>query len=90
MAATALPKRASSTLSGSVFLITSDGRILNLPIPSRSSRDPLNWGAWKRAYAFLALMVFWVVAFVIIQAPSLMFTELSEEFTAEVWTRLSN
>jgi hypothetical protein len=86
MAATDLSKRASSSLSGSVFLITSDGRILNLPIPSKSSRDPLNWGAGKRACAFLALIVFGIVGFVIIQAPSLMFTELSEEFTAEVWT----
>lgn len=86
MAATTLSKHSSSSLSGSVFLITSDGRILSLPIPSRNSRDPLNWCAWKRGCAFLALIIFGIVGLVIIQAPSLMFTELSEEFTTEVWT----
>jgi len=46
----------------SVYIITSDGRTLKLPIPSSSPRDPLNWSPTKRCLAFTSLIIFTVVA----------------------------
>ncbi|KAH7360469.1 major facilitator superfamily transporter [Rhexocercosporidium sp. MPI-PUGE-AT-0058] len=37
-----------TSISTSVFLITSDGKTLRLPIPSSSPKDPLNWHPVKR------------------------------------------
>jgi len=51
-------QRDSRNFSGSVFLISSDGRMLSLPIPTSSSRDPLNWSKMKRARAFIAIFFF--------------------------------
>ena len=52
------PKYNSCDYSGSVFIISSEGQILKLPIPTKSAQDPLNWSKWKQARAFLALYVF--------------------------------
>ncbi|CZR66403.1 uncharacterized protein PAC_16304 [Phialocephala subalpina] len=76
-------KRDSADITGTVYLISSDGRILNLPIPTRSHRDPLNWSSRKRAGAFLALMFYSVTGLVIVQGVSLMFAPLGVEFTPE-------
>lgn len=77
-------KHASCDLSGSVYMIASDGRMLSLPIPTRSPRDPLNWSAKKRASALFAVISFAIVGLVQLQGPSLMFNELVKEYTAEV------
>jgi hypothetical protein len=77
-------KYESRDFSGSVFLISSDGRLLKLPIPTRSSRDPLNWSTMKRARAFIAIFFFSIMGLVLVQGPSLMFAPLSEEFSDEV------
>ncbi|KUJ09727.1 major facilitator superfamily transporter [Mollisia scopiformis] len=76
-------KRESRDLNGSVYLISSDGRVLSLPIPTRSHRDPLNWSARKRAGAVLALLFYSVTGLVVVQGPSLMFKPLAIEFTLE-------
>jgi MFS family permease len=77
-------KYESRDFSGSVFLISSDGRVLNLPIPTSSSRDPLNWSKGKRARAFIALSFFSMLGLVLVQGPSMMFVPLRTEFSDEV------
>jgi hypothetical protein len=77
-------KYDSRDFSGSVFLISSDGRMLRLPIPTRSPRDPLNWSKMKKARAFSAIFVFNVVGLVLIEGPSLMLESLKLEFSEEV------
>jgi hypothetical protein len=77
-------KYASRDFSGSVFIISSDGRMLKLPIPTSSSRDPLNWSKMKRARAFFVIFFFSITGLVVVQGPSLMFAPLLEEFSDEV------
>ena len=77
-------KRASRDLPGSVYLITSDGQTLSLPIPSKSYRDPLNWSLRKRAGAMLSVCYFATIAYTIIQGPSLMLIPLTTEFAGQV------
>ncbi|KAF1955963.1 MFS general substrate transporter [Byssothecium circinans] len=48
----------SCNLPGTVFLISSDGRVLNLPIPSESPHDPLIWSWKKRLLALFAIAFF--------------------------------
>lgn len=77
-------KHESYNLSGSVFLVTADGRTLDLPIPSDSKLDPLNWGWWKRARALFALWWYSVVTLAVVQAASLMMPGIVADFGAEV------
>ena len=77
-------KHASCELPGSVFLITSDGDQLSLPIPSKSPRDPLNWGTMKRARAFISIFLLAIIGMFLVQGPSLMFVPLTMEFSSEV------
>ena len=48
-------KHDSFTLSGSVVLITADGRTVSLPLPSQSPYDPLNWN-YLSSWSFLHVM----------------------------------
>lgn len=84
MASTIQSNRESSYLNGSVYLITSDGRILNLPIPSPSRRDPLNWNLKKRALAILSIWFFTFVGAILVQGASLAMNGLRDEFSFEV------
>jgi hypothetical protein len=84
MVSTISPNHNSSALPGSVFLITSDGRTLRLPIPSPSPNDPLNWSLWKRVCALGALFFFTTVGLVLVQGTSLLLIELGEEYTVKV------
>lgn len=72
-------------LSGSVYIVSSDGKIIRLPIPSRSPRDPLNWGPMKRALAFLAVAWYSVVSLVLMQGASLLFAGIRTDFGPQVW-----
>jgi hypothetical protein len=83
-----LPRPQSGDLSGSVYLIAANGRMLNLPMPSTSPRDPLNWSFDKRVRAFASMIFFTVVALAEVQGPSLMLAGLSQEYASEVWTCL--
>lgn len=69
-----------SGLQGSVFLVAADGSVLNLPIPSRSARDPLNWSARKRAGALIALLFNAIIILVLIQVASVLLKPLAMEF----------
>ena len=84
MAALGVSTRSSRDLSGSVYLITSDGRMLSLPIPTKSRRDPLNWSTKKRAGAFTALIFFAVNGLLLVQVPSLTFHGLRADYGPEV------
>ncbi|KIM97159.1 hypothetical protein OIDMADRAFT_130283 [Oidiodendron maius Zn] len=76
-------KHESRDLSGSVFLISGDGKMLRLPMPSTSPRDPLNWTGKKRACALLALLFFASFGLVETQAISLLLPALQQEYTAK-------
>lgn len=81
-------KRDSSQIPGTVYLITSNGEVLRLPIPSNSPQDPLNWGMKKRALAFLALASLGSTSLIVVQGASSLFSSLSKEFTLEVSWRV--
>lgn len=66
----------------SVFLITSDGQTLNLPIPSQSPDDPLNWSPLKRFFAVGAMGLFSVVGLILVQGTSLLLEELMVEYVS--------
>jgi hypothetical protein len=83
-----LPRPQSGDLSGSVFLITANGSMLSLPMPSTSPRDPLNWSLNKRVRAFASMIFFTTVGLAEVQGPSLMFAGLSREYASEVWKYL--
>ncbi|KAK0118586.1 hypothetical protein ONS95_007471 [Cadophora gregata] len=80
------PRRAkyeSCDFSGSVFIISSDGKVLKLPIPTKSAQDPLNWSKWKQARAFLALYVFSISAESLTQGASFLVEEFRNEFALQ-------
>ncbi|KAH7129186.1 major facilitator superfamily transporter [Dactylonectria macrodidyma] len=77
-------RRDSLDLPGSVFLISGDGRILRLPMPSNSPSDPLSWSPAKRFIALGALVLYSVVALLNVQAASLMYKPLLKEFSNEI------
>ncbi|RDW66850.1 MFS transporter-14 [Coleophoma crateriformis] len=68
---------------GSVYLITSDGRTLELPIPSRSPSDPLNWSWFKKSLSILAVFLFSVIGLVQVQGTALVLGMLENEYTPE-------
>ncbi|KAK0104784.1 hypothetical protein ONS95_005053 [Cadophora gregata] len=81
-ASTSQPQTSRITpaqLTGSVFLISSKGKTLNLPIPAKSPHDPLNWTARKRLVSFLVLLVFATVPLLTILGPSVMFEALAKD-----------
>ncbi|KAH8893015.1 MFS general substrate transporter [Thozetella sp. PMI_491] len=77
-------KHSSADLSGSVFLISGDGRMLSLPIPSASPRDPLSWSKRKRLAILGVMMFFAVIALFALVVPVLMYRSLSNEYTEEM------
>jgi hypothetical protein len=77
-------KHESYTLSGSVFLISANGHTIKLPTPSDSPADPLGWGRWKRAGAFLAVSWFSVVALAVAQAAGIFLRVISRDFGVDV------
>jgi hypothetical protein len=76
--------RESYMLSGSIFLITSSGKTLNLPVPSSSPADPLNWSMWKTTGAVAAIALYSVVSLTAVQAASLMYHGIMTEFGKQV------
>jgi hypothetical protein len=71
---------------GSVYLITSDGKLLNLPIPSRSPKDPLNWSLLRRTLALTSMSLFTIVGLVQVQGTGMLLglASLEQEYTPEV------
>ncbi|QGI84876.1 hypothetical protein CEK25_011605 [Fusarium fujikuroi] len=73
-------KRESVPTAGSVFFVSSNGRVLKLPIPSKSYRDPLTWSWSKRLMGFLALQCFSMAASFELNLPGLLLQAIGEEF----------
>lgn len=74
----------SDDLAGSIFLITSDGKTLKLPMPSNSPNDPLNWSLRKRILALSVITLYSIVSLMETQAASLLYRPLAAEFNAGV------
>ena len=70
----------SSVRSGSVYLISSDGKILYLPIPSDSRHDPLNFSKRKRALALFSIGLFSWIGLTLPQGAGLAINGLEAEF----------
>ncbi|KAF5022847.1 hypothetical protein F66182_5080 [Fusarium sp. NRRL 66182] len=81
--APSVDKRDSLHTAGSVFFVSAAGRVLKLPIPSRSHRDPLTWSSSKRFLALIALQFYSVVTSFEINAPGLIVAGLQHEFTQD-------
>lgn len=77
-------KRESYDLSGSVFLISKEGKTIDLPIPSNSRHDPLNWSAWKTGSAMVAVGWYSATSLTAVQAVSLMLKGIAPDFSKEV------
>ncbi|RYP91048.1 hypothetical protein DL770_002821 [Monosporascus sp. CRB-9-2] len=69
-------KHESGDFSGTVFLISSGGEILKLPIPSPSLRDPLNWSCKRRAAAYACVMAFSAVSMYAVQVTRIEHAEI--------------
>ena len=77
-------KRESLPTAGSVFFVSSTGRVLRLPIPSRSHRDPLTWSWTKRLLAFWALLTVSITSFFALNLPGLLIRAIRYEFDEKV------
>ncbi|KAM0495325.1 hypothetical protein ACHAP8_008172 [Fusarium lateritium] len=73
-------KRESLPTAGSVFFVSSNGRVLKLPIPSSSYRDPLTWSSTKRLLAFCALQTLSISASFALNLPGMLIRAISDEF----------
>ncbi|CRJ90865.1 hypothetical protein BN1723_008486 [Verticillium longisporum] len=78
-AAASLPEE----LPGTVFLISAAGKVLKLPIPSESTRDPLNWTPARRVAVFSALMSYTAVCFFENKLPAALMGAFHHEFDPE-------
>ncbi|KAI8651244.1 hypothetical protein NCS55_01368200 [Fusarium keratoplasticum] len=76
----AKPNRDSLHAAGSVFFVSSAGRVLKLPIPSTSHRDPLTWRSSKRFFAFFAVNLYSVVASFEVTLPGILMLAIKDEF----------
>jgi hypothetical protein len=76
--------REYGAAQSSVYLITSDGRTLELPIPSRSPNDPLRWSLLKRITVMGVISVFTIVGLILVQGTSLLLLALENEYSPEV------
>lgn len=77
-------KHMSMDLAGSVFLISSDGRLLDLPVPSESPHDPLNWVTARRVLIWTLLSLYSIIAMFLIQTPGNLFLAFINEFDGQV------
>ncbi|KAM0331450.1 hypothetical protein ACHAQA_003126 [Verticillium albo-atrum] len=70
-------------LPGTVFLISAAGEVLKLPIPSESTRDPLNWTWATRIAAFSALIFYSAVCFFENKLPAALMGAFQREFNSD-------
>ncbi|KAF5002398.1 hypothetical protein FGRMN_410 [Fusarium graminum] len=81
--ASSATKRESLPTPGSVFFISSAGRVLKLPIPSSSHRDPLTWSWTKRFLAFFSLQTLSVATSFELNLPGMLIAAIEDEFDAK-------
>ena len=73
-----------SSISTSVFLITSDGKTLQLPIPSSSPKDPLNWHPAKRRIVLGNVFFFAMLAVVQLQSLGVLVPVMAIDYLPQV------
>lgn len=64
---------------GSVYLVSGDGHLLSLPIPSSSPKDPLGWSLLKRCRIICIITAMGAIGVAIQQFPALIFKALMHE-----------
>jgi hypothetical protein len=80
----------SDDIPGTVFLISSAGNILKLPIPSRSPRDPLNWTWPRRIGALLCIILSASMALFEVKLSALLALPFQLDFASQVRRRHKN
>ena len=77
-------KHESYNLSGSIFLVTSSGTTLSLPVPSQSPNDPLNWSQWKTGGAIIATAWYSIASLTVVQGASMVYHGILVQFDGQV------
>ena len=78
-----------SSISTSVFLITSDGKTLQLPIPSSSPKDPLNWHPAKRRIVLGNVFFFAMLAVVQLQSLGVLVPVMAIDYLPQASSSIS-
>jgi hypothetical protein len=66
--------------SAGVLLYDDDGNVRNLPVPSSDPNDPLNFGIWRQRLVLLAVCMYGIAGFGVIQSTPLFFGNLIAEY----------
>ncbi|KAF4495992.1 MFS transporter SIT family, siderophore-iron:H+ symporter [Fusarium agapanthi] len=69
--------------SAGVLLYDDDGNVRNLPVPSCDPNDPLNFGIWRQRLVLLAVCMYGIAGFGVIQSTPLFFGSLIAEYMKE-------
>ncbi|KAM5371804.1 hypothetical protein ACJA88_009217 [Fusarium oxysporum] len=69
--------------STGVLLYDDHGNVRNLPVPSCDPNDPLNFGIWRQRLVLLAVCMYGIAGFGIIQSTPLFFGNLIAEYMKE-------
>ncbi|KAG5747967.1 hypothetical protein H9Q70_009351 [Fusarium xylarioides] len=69
--------------SAGVLLYDDDGNVRNLPVPSCDPNDPLNFGIWRQRLILLAVCMYGIAGFGVIQSTPLFFGNLIAEYMKE-------
>ncbi|EJT72450.1 hypothetical protein GGTG_09316 [Gaeumannomyces tritici R3-111a-1] len=70
---------------GSVYLVSGDGHLLSLPIPSSSPHDPLGWSLLKRCRIISLITAMAAIGVAVQQFPSLIVRALIKEMGEATW-----
>jgi len=62
------------------LLYAEDGTVRKLPIPSNDPNDPLNFGPWRQRLIMIAICVYGIAGFGVVQSTPLFFGELVPEY----------
>lgn len=69
--------------SAGVLLYDDHGNVRNLPVPSCDPNDPLNFGIWRQRLVLLAVCMYGIAGFGVIQSTPLFFGNLIAEYMKE-------
>ncbi|KAJ1323136.1 serine/threonine kinase 16 [Microdochium nivale] len=79
---TVTPEHIENHDSG-ILLYDDDGHVRRLPVPSSSPNDPLNFGPWRQRLILLAVCLYGVTGFGVIQVTPLFFGKLIPVYKAQ-------
>ncbi|KAH7027172.1 major facilitator superfamily domain-containing protein [Microdochium trichocladiopsis] len=68
---------------GGVLLYDEEGHARRLPVPSSSPNDPLNFGPWRQRLILVAVCVYGITSFGVIQVTPLFFSKLIPLYKAQ-------